>query len=185
MLKNRFLGISLLLISGIILLSSCAKPPEKEMQEARDAVASAADAEAELYASDLFISAQDSLNQAETFMSEEKYGEAKRLALFAKNWADSAAFMASTNKEEMKASAEKAVGDATSKLESLKKAKVPSKMKTKVDKEIKACETSLSEAKEALEAGNYKDALDKANEVSGWVEKTEGEIIKERGVIGS
>lgn len=161
MLKNRFFGISLLLVLGMVLLSSCAKPPEQEMQAARDAVAAATNAEANLYAADLLIPAQDSLNQAETFFGEKKYADAKRLALFTKSWADSSATMAVTNKEQIKTAAETAVNDASAKLETLKKVKVPAKMKA----EVKTCDANLAEAKTALGAGDYKKASDLATDV--------------------
>jgi hypothetical protein len=169
MSKYKLFGISLLLILGIILISSCAKPPDKEMQAARDAVSAAMNAEANMYVPDLFTSAQDSLNQAETFVSEKKYGDAKRLALFAKSWADSATAMAGTMKEEMKASAQNAVNDATYKLNTFKKGKLTAKMKT----EVKAWEGALAEAKKDLDAGNYKKAMDTANMVAGNVAKAE------------
>ena len=162
MLKNRFFGISLLLVLGMVLLSSCAKPPEQEMQAARDAVANAANAEANLYAADLLTPAQDSLTQAETFFGEKKFADAKRLALFAKSWADSAATMAVTNKEQMKVSAETAVNDASANLETLKKGKIPPKMKA----EVKTCDANLAEAKTAIEGGDYKKASDLAKDVS-------------------
>ncbi len=169
MSKYKIFGIGLLLILGIILLSSCAKPPDKEMQAARDAVAAATSAEANMYAPDLFTPAQDSLNQAETLLGEKKYGDAKRLAVFAKTWADSAASMAGTKKEEMKASAESAISDATAKLDAFKKGKLTAKMKT----EVKAWETSLADAKKDLDAGNYKKAMDTATMVAGNVTKAE------------
>ncbi|MDP3024408.1 MAG: DUF4398 domain-containing protein [candidate division Zixibacteria bacterium] len=178
MSKYKLFGMSLLLILGIILLSSCAKPPDKEMQAARDAVSAAMNAEANMYVPDLFTSAQDSLNQAEAFVSEKKYGDAKRLALFAKSWADSAAAMAETKKEEMKASAENAIKEATAKVDSMKKMKVPAKMKKEMDKMMKMCEDTLSEAKKALEAGNYKQVLDKANETINNANKAEASMAK-------
>jgi len=173
MSKYKLFGMSLLLILGIILLSSCAKPPDKEMQAARDAVSAAMNAEANMYVPDLFTSAQDSLNQAETFVSEKKYGDAKRLALFAKSWADSAAAMAETKKEEMKASAENAIAEATTKLDAMKKMKVTPKMKKEMDKTVKTCEASLADAKKALEAGNYKQASELANDVISRIAKAE------------
>jgi len=173
MSKYRFFGMSLLLILGIILLSSCAKPPDKEMQAARDAVSAAMNAEANMYVPDLFTPAQDSLNQAETFVTTKKYGDAKRLALFAKSWADSAAAMAGTKKEEMKAAAQSAVSDAAAKLEAFKKMKLTAKMKKEMDKTVKTCEASLADAKKALEAGNYKQASDMAAQVSTTVAKAE------------
>lgn len=106
---------------GMVLLSSCAKPPEQEMQTARDAVANAINVEANLYASDLLMLAQDSLIQAETFFGERKYADAKKLALFAKSWADSATTVAITNKEQMKTTVEAVVNDTSTKLETLKR----------------------------------------------------------------
>jgi hypothetical protein len=169
MSKYRFFGMSLLLILGIILLSSCAKPPDKEMQAARDAVSSAMNAEANMYVPDLFTPAQDSLNQAETFVTEKKYADAKRLALFAKSWADSSAAMAGTKKEEMKAAAQSAVNDAAAKLEAFKKMKLTAKMKA----EVKTWEGSLDQAKKALDAGSYKQASDMAAQISMTVAKAE------------
>ncbi len=185
MFKGRFVGIGLLLLWGMLLLSSCAQAPEKEMQAAREAVANATSAEADVYAQELFVTAQDSLNQAEMFLSEKKYADAKRLALFAKSWADSSAAAAVTNKEEMKITAETSINDATSMLEALKKAKVPSRLKAKINNQVKDCENTLKEAKDALELGNYKDAFDKASDVSNRVEEAKNEIAKGRGVVGS
>ena len=174
MSKYKLFGISLLLILGIILLSSCAKPPDKEMQAARDAVSAAMNAEANMYVPDLFTPAQDSLNQAETFVTEKKYGDAKRLALFAKSWADSAAAMAGTKKEEMQAAAQSAVSDATAKLDAFKKMKLTVKMKT----ELKTWEGTLDQAKKALDAGNYKQASDMAGQLSNAVTTAEQAMKK-------
>ncbi len=177
MLKNRFFGISLLLVLGMVLLSSCAKPPEQEMQAARDAIANATNAEANLYAADLLTLAQDSLTQAETFFGEKKFADAKRLALFTKSWADSAAAMAVTNKEQMKTTAETAVNDASAKLETLKKGKIPPKMKA----EVKTCDTNLAEAKTALGAGDYKKASDLATDVTTKITAIEEGMKKPAG----
>ena len=169
MSKYKLFGISLLLILGIILLSSCAKPPDKEMQAARDAISAAMNAEANMYVPELFTPAQDSLNQAETFITEKKYGDAKRLALFAKSWADSAATMAGTKKEEAKAAAQSAVNDASAKLDTFKKGKLTVKIKA----EVKNWEGTLDQAKKALDAGSYKQASDLAAQVSTMVAKAE------------
>ena len=174
MSKYKLFGMSLLLIMGIILLSSCAKPPDQEMQAARDAVSAAMNAEANMYVPDLFTSAQDSLNQAETFVTEKKYGDAKRLALFARSWADSAAAMAGTRKEEMKASAETAVKEASDKLDAFKKMKLTAKMKA----EVKTWEGSLDQAKKDLEAGNYKQASDMAGQITSAVATAEAGMKK-------
>jgi hypothetical protein len=169
MLRSRFIVIGLVLIAGMLLLSSCAQVPEKEMQAAREAVANATNAESDIYAQDLFVAAQDSLNQAEMLLSEKKYADAKRLALFAKSWADTAAVVAVANKEQMKTSAETAVNEAGGKLEALKKVKIPAKMKG----EIKTCESYLTEAKSALEAGDYRKASDMANDILSRIAKIE------------
>ncbi|HVP36780.1 MAG TPA: DUF4398 domain-containing protein [Terriglobales bacterium] len=174
MAKYKLLGISLLLILGIVLISSCAKPPDKEMQAARDAVSAAMNAEANMYVPELFTPAQDSLTQAETFVTEKKYGDAKRLALFAKSWADSAAAMAGTRKDEMKASAESAVKAASDKLDAFKKMKLTAKMKT----EVKTWEGALDQAKKALDAGNYKQASDMAAQLSSTVTAAEETMKK-------
>lgn len=174
MTKYKLFGIGLLLILGIILLSSCAKPPDKEMQAARDAVSAAMTAEANMYVPELFTPAQDSLNQAETFLTEKKYGDAKRLAVFAKSWADSSAAMAGTRKDEMKAAAENAVKDATAKVDAFKKGRLTVKQKT----EVKAWEGTLDQAKKALDAGNLKQASDMAAQVTMAVTTAEAGMKK-------
>jgi hypothetical protein len=179
MSKYKLFGISLLLVLGIILLSSCAKPPDQEMQAARDAVSAAMNAEANMYVPELFTPAQDSLNQAETFLSEKKYADAKRLALFAKSWADSSAAMAGTKKEEMKTSAESALKEATDKLDAFKKMRLTTKMKT----ELKGWEGNLDQAKKALDAGSYKQASDMAAQISMTVAKAEEGMKKPAAVV--
>ena len=185
MFNPRLLSLGLILLLGLVIFFSCAKAPEKEMQEARDAVASAVGAEADAYSSELFTAAQDALNQAEQFVSEKKYGEAKNLAKTAKTLADSAAFMVPVNKEEIKTLAEEAIAVADKELSSLKKARIPSKLKSKINQEVKSCGNSLQEAETAFDEGNYKAALDKADDIINRVKTAKEEIIKTRGVVGS
>jgi len=174
MAKYKLLGMSLLLILGIVLISSCAKPPDQEMQAARDAVSAAMNAEANMYVPELFTPAQDSLTQAETYLTEKKYGDAKRLALFAKSWADSSAAMAGTRRDEMKASAESAVKAASDKLDAFKKMRLTTKMKT----ELKGWEGTLDQAKKTLDAGNYKQASDMAGQITTAVTAAEETMKK-------
>lgn len=141
------------------------------MQAAREAVANAVNAEADIYAQYLFVVAQDSLNQAEMLLTEKKYADAKRLALFAKSWADTSVSIAQINKEGVKTSAEATINNATSKLEILKESKTPSELNSKLNEELKAIKIALIKARNALELGNYQDAFDIARDAINIVDK--------------
>lgn len=70
-MKTKFSSI-ILFFASAVLLSSCAKYPEAEVQSAKDAIAKAQTAGAEVYANDQFLALQDSLNSALIDIEEER-----------------------------------------------------------------------------------------------------------------
>ena len=168
MLLRKWWGVGLVLSLAVsaFLILSCAKAPEKELQEASAAIEAARTAEADLYVPDLFAEAQANLTEAETLSVAKKFKEAKDLALQAKMKADSAAALAVTNKEEKRAEVEGLLANAQKMLEELNSAiktaerKVAKAKMAPIKTNAKACEDLLAQAKKSQEGGDYKNAYD-------------------------
>ena len=168
MLLRKWWGVGLVLglaVSAFLILS-CAKAPEKELQEASAAIEAARTAEADSYVPDLFAEAQANLTEAETLSVAKKFKEAKDLALQAKMKADSAAALAVTNKEEKRVEVEGLLANAQKMLEELNSAiktaerKVAKAKMAPIKTNAKACEDLLAQAKKSQEGGDYKNAYD-------------------------
>jgi hypothetical protein len=168
MLLRKWWGIGLMF--GLALLAvmilSCAKAPEKELQEASAAIEAARTAEADLYVPDLFAEAQSNLTEAETLSVAKQYKQAKELALSAKMKADSAAVLAAKNKEDKRTEVEGLLANAQKMLEELNSAiktaerKVAKAKMAPIKTNAKACEDLLAQAKKSQEGGDYKNAYD-------------------------
>jgi len=72
-------------LSVLVFGFGCAKPPTKEIANAKLAINAAKQAEAELYAPMDFKSAEDYLDQARDMLSSKKYKDARELAVASKN----------------------------------------------------------------------------------------------------
>lgn len=70
---------------GLLAGACTSAPPVQEMSDARQAIASAADAEARVYAPGLLADAERLLDTAETHLLDEAYGRARSSAVRAKN----------------------------------------------------------------------------------------------------
>ncbi len=75
----RFLSLTMIVL--LVALAGCAKPPTKEMSDARMAFQAASDAEAQRYASEQYMSAEEALNQATALMESKKYKQAREKAM--------------------------------------------------------------------------------------------------------
>ena len=180
MLLRKWWGVGLVLSLAVsaFLILSCAKAPEKELQEASAAIEAARTAEADSYVPDLFAEAQANLTEAETLSVAKKFKEAKDLALQAKMKADSAAVLAVTNKEAKKAEVEGLLANAQKMLDELNKTinaeKKLSKAKmTPVKNNAKVAEDLLAQAKKSHEGGDYKNAYDQAQMVMRKISDTQ------------
>ena len=100
-------------LAGVALLAAgCDSPPEAEKKAADAAIAAAKSAEADKYAGPAYKAVTDLQRQAETFIGEKKYKEAKAAYERAKGLADDAARAAATGKTAMKAEVEKGIAAA-------------------------------------------------------------------------
>ena len=168
MLKKNYyfyLLISILILS-IAILSGCAKPPTKEVEQAEKAVAEAKQKEADLYVQDIFTKAEDSLKTAKDLISQKKYKDAKKAAEEATSLAQQAIPVVEQNKAKMKAEVEQLVQDVTREITEMKPllAKAIKKMKSEEQKEVQGMlgkwEIDMVDIKDLLQAQKIRQAYD-------------------------
>jgi hypothetical protein len=119
--KYGFYGCLILVLTlSITLLSGCAKPPTKEVENAEKAIAEAKQIEAALYAQDIFTEAEDSLKKAKDLIAVKKYKKAKTAAEEAAKFAQQAISIVEPNKTKMKEEAEKLIQDVQNSMDEVK-----------------------------------------------------------------
>lgn len=153
-MKNTNVKVSLtILLTALVVVAfgGCAKPPTQEMSDAKMAFQAATDAGAPTYASDLYMSAEDALNQATTLMEQKKYKQAREKAIEAVKLAREAQASAITNKNTLNVSAEEMYRMA---LEALDRANQAGAY-TYVPQQMEDAQRTLEEAKKAYQAGDY------------------------------
>ena len=144
-------------VAGVALLvAGCDSPPEAEKKAADAAVAAARSAEADKYAAPAYKAVTDLHRQAESFMGEKKYKEAKAAYERSKGLAEEAGKAAVTGKAAMKAEVEKGIAAAEAAWVGLEKQAQAAVKKMKPDQKkawedsAKATQAALQEAKSAV-----------------------------------
>ena len=165
------------MVAGVALLvAGCDSPPEAEKKAADAAIAAAKSAEADKYAGSAYKAVTDLQRQAEGFMGEKKYKEAKAAYERAKGLADEAGKAAVTGKAAMKAEVEKGIAAAEAAWVGLEKQATAAakKMKPEVKKawedDAKAAQAALKSAKDAV-ANSPADARAQLGTVLASIEK--------------
>ena len=165
------------MLAGVALLvAGCDSPPEAEKKAADAAIASAKSAEADKYAGPAYKAVTDLQRQAESFMGEKKYKEAKAAYERAKGLGDDAAKAAVAGKAAMKAEVEKGIAAAEAAWAGVEKQAQAAVKKMKPDlkkaweEDAKAVKESLAGAKTAL-ANSPAEAKDKLASVLASIEK--------------
>ena len=165
------------MLAGVALLvAGCDSPPEAEKKAADAAIAAAKSAEADKYAGPAYKAVTDLQRQADSFMTEKKYKEAKTAYERAKGLGDDAAKAAVAGKTAMKAEVEKGIAAAEAAWVGLEKQgqAAAKKMKPDVKKaweaDEKATKDALAAAKTAL-ANSPAEAKDKLATVLASIEK--------------
>jgi hypothetical protein len=164
------------LASVALLAAGCDSPPEAEKKAADAAIAAAKSAEADKYAAPAYKSVTDQHKQAETYMTEKKYKEAKGAYERAKGLADEAGKAAATGKAAMKAEVEKGIAAAEAawrglekQAETAYKSMKPDQKKT-WEEEAKAVQASLKSVKDAV-ANSPAEAKEKLTAAMASIEK--------------
>jgi hypothetical protein len=165
------------MIAGVALLvAGCDSPPEAEQKAAAAAVVAAKSAEADKYAAPAYKAVTDLQTQAEGFMSEKKYKEAKAAYERAKSLGDDAAKAAAAGKTAMKAEVEKGIAAAEAAWTGLDKQATAAAKKMKPDMkkawedDAKAAQAALKSAKDAV-ANSPADAKAQLAAVLASIEK--------------
>ena len=144
-------------LAGVALLvAGCDSPPEAEKKAADASIAAAKSAGADQYAAPAYKAVTDLQRQAESFMGEKKYKEAKAAYERAKGLGDEAAKAAVTGKAAMTAEVEKGIAAAEAAWTGLEKQATAAakKMKPDVkkawDDDAKAAQAALKSAKDTV-----------------------------------
>jgi tetratricopeptide (TPR) repeat protein len=166
-MSTRYGVLTLLAVMMLVAFAGCAKPPTEEMSDARMAFQAATDAEAQTYASDKYMSAEEALNEATALMERKKYKEAREKALEALKLSREAHANAVTSRNMANRGAEEIYEMALAVLNSANQAGAY----TYAEAQMLDAERTLEEAKRAYEAGDYvgakqlaQAALEKAQE---------------------
>jgi hypothetical protein len=173
-MKNKFFtGIAFLGLTALIL-TSCSKVPQAEVDAANIAIEEARSAGADVYVSDSFVALQDSMNSVmvkiETQNSKlfKNYSTAKEHLIGVSEFAGEVKQQAETRKEELKIEIQNTIAGLKTLIESNRqlileapRGKEGTSALLAIKGEIDAVETSLNETSIMFETGNYLATLDK------------------------
>lgn len=176
-----------LVLSLAFAFFSCAQPPEEELKAAADALAAAKMAEADIYAPETYQSAQDTLNEANVQgdpESDQRDYESSRIsAIRAKELADRATQEAGVNKEQTRNEAQDLITrlsteltDFRAALNNVPRGKGADDDLDQLQSDLAQSEASLSDAKNSLNTGNFKDALDQARSAEDNMSQVQGAV---------
>jgi hypothetical protein len=160
-MKKGISVVGMVVSAFLLLILSCQSAPQKELTDAKTALAKAQEMEADKYASDLFNQAKNSITEAENLIASKKYAEAKELLISAKAVAESAAQQAVITKDETKTEVEDylaAIDGARKQMVETqnlaKQWKLPDAVWTLTD-ETTRWDQGLQRARTEYDAGNY------------------------------
>lgn len=153
------------LITVVILYTSCAEPPNREMSQAQGAIDAARAAGAEEYAADEFTAAIAALTQSQTAVGQRDYRLALSLAIDAFERAQQAARVAVEARanargaaERMMAEAATLLGQARTRLADPAISRLPDRVMSEQRSTLDSADTALQESRKSLEADRYAQA---------------------------
>jgi hypothetical protein len=188
MKSKLFLG--LVLVSVVVLFSSCAKVPQVEIDAANAAIADAKSGEADVYVASEFAALNDSMNVANQLVEAKKgklfasmkVAKAKLTAITAQ--AAQVKAHAATRKEEVKAEVTALQGELATLVDQTKKlvVKAPKGKEGKaaveaINAEIAAVEATVAEVNGLVGQGSFMAALDKAKAAKEKASAIKAELI--------
>ena len=179
MKQVRLLVSVLMVLSLVMVMAGCSKPPEAEQKAAKTAMDAAMSAGADKYAAADLGTAKKAWDSAESQMKDKKYKEAKEGYVAAKAAFEKAAAGVASGKKAMADQANAALAgteEAWKKVEDEGK-KLEKKMKDKEAwaNDSKAISEGLAKAKEMVSSDPV-GAKAKADELKGMVDKWEGTL---------
>ena len=172
-----------LILSLVFVVASCAKPPTQELDAAKTAVAAAKQGEADVYAPETFRSATNALNDANSKIEQKDYEGAKASAIQAKELADRSKSEADNSKQQTRDEAQAIINrvaaglsDARSSIDQAPKGKGADEDLDQLRADLSQGETSLSDARNSINTGKFKDALAQARSAEGKLSQVQGSV---------
>ena len=175
MRKYGMLLALVLMVTAVVVMTGCQKPPEQEQGAAQQAIDAAKQAEAEKYAQTELSAAQSTMDQAHNEIEIQKakwfpsYDKAKEMLTQAKTQGDQAKEAAIQGKEKAKQEATQAIADAKAAVDAADAAlkSAPKGKGTKADlemmtKDLDGYRSSVSEAEQMMGSEDFKGAAAKA-----------------------
>jgi len=148
-------GVTIVLaVLVLISLAGCAKPPTKELADARQAFQEASDSGAEHYAQMDYANAQAALQEAEQLMQQRKYKQAREKAMEALRLARQAQASATSSRNAANQSAKEMYDVALQAVNSANAAGAY----TFAEAQMLDAQRTLEEAKRLYDAGEYSAA---------------------------
>ena len=203
-MKNRIVASIAFFGMTALILSSCSKVPQAEIDAANAAIEQAKLAGAEVYVSEEFVALQDSMNSVLVNIESEgskfikTYASAKENLAGVTQFAGEVQQQAETRKEELKMEIQNMIAEVKTLIESNRqlileapRGKEGTSALIAIKGEVDAVETSINETSTLFEAGDYMICLDKAkaakekatainSELSGVIAKYKANVQSRR-----
>jgi hypothetical protein len=178
-----------LLLAVAVAFIGCAEPPKQEIDAAQVAVDEAKQGEADVYATDMYQAAKDSLDAANARVAEQEkkwfknYDTAKSAAIRSKEIASEAVTQAKTNKEAIRNEARALVDkvaagvvETRTQIESAPRGKGADEDLDQLQGGVTQADQLLTESRSSLDADRPKDALEQAKSAESKLTEVQGAV---------
>ena len=175
-MKTRVFASIAILGMTALMLTSCSKVPQAEIDAANAAIEEAKTAGADVYVHDNFVALQDSMNTVMVSIESQKsnliknYSTAREGLEGVSQFAGEVKQQADTRKEELKIDIQNTIAEVKTLIESNRqlileapRGKEGTSALVAIKGEIDAIETSINETSALFETGDYMATLNKAN----------------------
>ena len=166
-LGRRWSCVTVVIVTSWLAAGCGDDPPNKEIQQAQQAIDIAHSSDADRYATDEFTAAQDALRRSQAAVVARDYRQALNDALDARDRAQTATKDAIDKKAEMKTDVDRALHDAAlalvdarAKLRTAETSRRPTRVLVPLRRAVADAETLVQEARTAFDQGDYLNAGD-------------------------
>jgi len=172
------------IVSLLLVVAGCSGPPQKEIDQARTALAAARTAGADRYATAEYTAAASSLDKANAAVDQRDYRQALNYALDSRQRAVEAERLAPEGKARAKSATEALYGTVASTTNRLQTAlrtaesAASAKLLRPGQAVLKDARAHLQKASAAITAGNYEEASKTLADVRGKVDAALVEVQK-------
>lgn len=165
-------------LAVVLLVSACAEPPNKEMDQAQGAIDAARAAGAEKYAASEYASATEALKNSNAAASTGDYRLALNLALESHEHAENAARTTADTKAQVRAEVERAMAEiaalmaqVNTRMAAAQRARAAARALREPADDIARVNDDVQKAGEAIKAGDYLAARQALEGVKERIEK--------------